>query len=134
MIRFDSASYMHYYVFLFFNDSAYKNGFLLYQKLMRRILKTCLIFNRLIFVIIVLINKKSKTSVIRTPNILKSPLIQIISKVPNCPIVTNVKTYCIIRSLFKVREGRWAADFPKLCVFVNRSAISEHKQTYCTSN
>ena len=38
--------------------------------------------------------------------------------------------YCPV----KVREGRWAADFPKLCVFVNRSAISEHKQTYCTSN
>ena len=29
-------------------------------------------------------------------------------------------------SQLKVREGRWAADFPKLCVFLNRSAISKH--------
>ena len=34
----------------------------------------------------------------------------------------------------KVREGRWAADFPRLCVFLNISAISEHIQTYHTSN
>ena len=29
-------------------------------------------------------------------------------------------------SMFKVREGRWAADSPKLCVFLNNTGISEH--------
>ena len=37
-------------------------------------------------------------------------------------------------SPLKVREGRWAANFPQLCVFLNRLAISEHIQTYDTSN
>ena len=37
-------------------------------------------------------------------------------------------------AMCKVREGRWAVDFPKLCVFLNRSVISEHIQTYQTLN
>ena len=35
---------------------------------------------------------------------------------------------------FKVREGGGQLNYPKLCVFLNNSAIIEHIQTYYTSN
>ena len=39
----------------------------------------------------------------------------------------------LVSSPLRIREGRTAVDPPKLCVFLNKSTMSEHIQTYYTS-
>ena len=46
----------------------------------------------------------------------------------------NRSERCCRKFTFKVREGRRAADFPELCVFLNNTAISKHIKTCYTSN
>ena len=38
----------------------------------------------------------------------------------------SFQSFYHILHIVKVREGRWAADSPKLCVFLDKTAISHH--------